>query len=325
MAVRLASAANSRRPSSPNSELEPSSWTCAFVNNMPDGAFDATERQFLDLLGAGSGSDVIEIHRYAMDGVPRSERTASRIAECYSPVADITDNPPDLLIVTGSNPLEVHIQDEPYWAELVDLLSWASVHVRSMLLSCLSAHAALKTFDGLERVRLDSKCTGVFPQHVETRHPLCLGLESEIPLPHSRWNTVSPDDMREVGYDIVIQSSNVGWSVATREIAASTVVLIQGHPEYEPSSLLREYRRDASRYVLHERDDVPCLPAHCVAPEDWEQLESLHRAIIGGQRNPAILAAFPFDEIAERSLWTWRTMALQFFENWLSYDNSRKS
>ena len=35
--------------------------SCAFVNNMPDGAFDATERQFLDLLGAGSGTDVVEV------------------------------------------------------------------------------------------------------------------------------------------------------------------------------------------------------------------------------------------------------------------------
>ena len=59
-------------------------WTCAFVNNMPDGAFDATERQFLDLLDDGSGTDVIEVRRYTMDGVPRGERTAARIAEEYS-------------------------------------------------------------------------------------------------------------------------------------------------------------------------------------------------------------------------------------------------
>ena len=29
-------------------------WTCAFVNNMPDGAFEATERQFVNLLEVGS-------------------------------------------------------------------------------------------------------------------------------------------------------------------------------------------------------------------------------------------------------------------------------
>jgi hypothetical protein len=33
--------------------------TCALVNNMPDGAFDATKRQYLGLINEGSGSKVI--------------------------------------------------------------------------------------------------------------------------------------------------------------------------------------------------------------------------------------------------------------------------
>ena len=31
----------------------PVGWTCALVNNMPDAAFGATERQFVGLLDAG--------------------------------------------------------------------------------------------------------------------------------------------------------------------------------------------------------------------------------------------------------------------------------
>jgi hypothetical protein len=41
------------------------------VNNMPDGAFDATERQYLGLLEEGSGSRRLEVRRYTMSGVPR--------------------------------------------------------------------------------------------------------------------------------------------------------------------------------------------------------------------------------------------------------------
>jgi homoserine O-succinyltransferase len=290
--------------------------TCAFVNNMPDGAFDATERQFLDLL-EGAGTDVIEVRRYTMAGVPRGEAMATRIAQQYAPAAAIREDPPDLLIVTGSNPIESHLEDEPYWEDMVDLLTWGSEHVPSMLLSCLSAHAALTVFDGLERERLASKCTGVFPQLVDVTHPLGSGLEPEITLPHSRTSTVSQDALREAGYRIVIQSEAVGWSVAAREVARSDVVLVQGHPEYDPSSLLREYHRDARRYVRHERDDIPRLPLHCVAPQDWGDLERLHRAIIGDQRDPALLEAYPFDEVGARAPWAWHGVAKTLYANWL--------
>ena len=71
MTVRLA------RPSSGDDagtrEARRARLTCAFVNNMPDGAFDATERQFLGLLEEGSGSTVIDVRRYTVAGVPRGE------------------------------------------------------------------------------------------------------------------------------------------------------------------------------------------------------------------------------------------------------------
>jgi homoserine O-succinyltransferase len=95
-------------------------------------------------------------------------------------------------------------------------------------------------------------------------------------------------------------------------------VLVQGHPEYDPWSLLREYRRDAGRYVRHERDDQPCLPTHCTSPEDWGALESLHQKITHGERDPALIYDFPFDDVGARAPWSWRPMATRFFANWLA-------
>jgi homoserine O-succinyltransferase len=314
--VRLTPAAGARPDGSPTEGAV--SVTCGFVNNMPDGAFDATERQFLHLLEAGSGCDVIDVGRDSVSGVPRGEAVAARIAKEYAPVATIRQDPPDLLIVTGSNPVEEHIEDEPYWADLVELLTWGSEQVESMLLSCLSAHAALTTFDGIERARLDSKCTGVFPQHVDTAHPLVAGLDPDIVLPHSRTSSVPQAVLRQAGYDIAISSESVGWSVATRRVGSSNVVLVQGHPEYDPSSLLREYHRDARRFVLHERNDLPVLPYHCVAPEDWSELEDLHQAITGNQRDPALLEAYPFQEAGARAPWLWDGVAKTLYANWLA-------
>jgi homoserine O-succinyltransferase/O-acetyltransferase len=285
---------------------------------MPDGAFEATERQFIGLLETGAGDEEIEVRRHALAGVPRGERTAARIAEEYSPVAAIRQDPPDLLIVTGSNPLEVRIEDEPYWGDLVDLLSWGAEHVGSMLLSCLSAHAALTHFDGIERGRLLTKCTGVFSQEIDKSHPLTAGLDGEVILPHSRTSTVSQDLLEAAGYQIALQSEAVGWSVATRTVSGSHVVLVQGHPEYEPSSLLREYRRDARRYALGERDEPPVLPLNCVAPQDWNELEELHHAITGDRRDPALVEAYPFDAVGDRATWPWRPVATRLYTNWLA-------
>jgi homoserine O-succinyltransferase len=291
---------------------------------MPDGAFGATERQYLDLLKLGSGHVAVEVRRYAMSGISRGEETSKRIGEEYFPLSDIYLNPPDLLIVTGSNPIEARIQDEHYWDDLVELLRWARCHITSMLLSCLSAHAALTVFDDVARTRMPTKCTGVFSQHVEAGRTLTKGIEPKIVLPHSRWNTVPSQDLELAGYDIVIHSEDTGWSVASREENGRQVVLVQGHPEYDPSSLIREYRRDAGRYVHRERDDLPYLPYHCVSSEDWGPLEHLHREIIEGERDPAIFDGYPFGDVGARAPWTWRSSATRFYANWLSSVNREK-
>jgi homoserine O-succinyltransferase len=131
---------------------------------------------------------------------------------------------------------------------------------------------------------------------------------------------VDADELRRAGYDIVMDSPDVGWSIATRESGESRVLLVQGHPEYDPSSLLREYHRDARRYVLHERDDLPCLPLHCVAPEDWERLEQLHFDITHDHRDPELLGAYSFDEVGARAPWPWLPTARSLYVNWMAED-----
>ena len=256
-------------------------WTCALVNNMPDAAFCATERQFVGLLGAGSGSETVAITRYAMAGVPRGERIRARIAAEYRPLDDIFSDPPDLLVVTGSNPIESRIEDEPYWSDLHGLLKWSSENVQAMVLSCLSAHAALAVFDGVERTTLPAKCTGVFAQDADPTHPLVAGLYGSVVLPHSRLNAVPKEAVVRAGYSVALQSEEVGWSVVTKTVGQSEVVLVQAHPEYDPSSLVREYARDVRRYAGREQDELPCLPLDCVTGPDWDRLRRLHRADCG--------------------------------------------
>jgi homoserine O-succinyltransferase len=309
-------------------------WTCALVNNMPDAAFNATERQFTDLLDAGSGSETLVLTRHTMAGVPRGERIRARIAAEYRPLDDVIADPPDLLVVTGSNPVESRIEDEPYWSDLHGLLKWGSENVRAMVLSCLSAHAALAVFDGVERTSLPSKCTGLFAHQADPTHPLAAGLSelcgpldkpvNRLLMPHSRNNAVPVEAVVAAGYAVALQSQEAGWSVITRRVGQAEVVLVQAHPEYDPSSLVREYGRDVRRYVGqeagHERDELPCLPRDCVAGPDWDELRRLHERVVGGERDPALVAlvaAFPFDEVGARAPWPWRDAALRLYANLL--------
>ncbi len=293
-------------------------WTCALVNNMPDGAFVQTEGQFLDLLDVGSGDQDLDVRLYAMPGVPRGDATALRIAERYRPVADLYEHPPHMVIVTGANPVEPRLEDEPIWEDLTRLLTWASGAVPSMLLSCLSAHSALTVFDGLERESLPVKCTGVFVQQTRPGDPMTVGMGRSVFLPHSRVSTVSTDRVRAAGWDVPLESETVGWSVATRRVQRCDVVLVQAHPEYGPTSLLREYQRDLRRFVRHEREDLPVLPSHCAAPEDMAQLEELQRRITGGERDPALFESFPFAGVEGRAPWGWRSVATRLYANWLA-------
>ena len=290
----------------------------AFINKMPDAAFESTERQFLGLLEEASPADLdIEVRCFTMAGVEREGAAAQRIADDYLLSARLREDRPDVVIVTGSNPVQVDVEDEPYWSEMVDLLEWTRDHVPAMLLSCLAAHAALDVFDGTRREHLSHKFTGLFPQVISSDHPLVAGLAQPLVLPHSRTNTVADERLRDAGYEIVMSCEPAGWSVATRRHGASDVVLVQGHPEYEPASLLFEYRRDARRYANGERDEPPPLPLHCVAGSDWSDLESMHHRLVE-HRDPDVLATIDFVAMAGRAQRPWHDAAVRLYANWLN-------
>jgi homoserine O-succinyltransferase len=69
--------------------------------------------------------------------------------------------------------------------------------------------------------------------------------------------------------------------------------------------------------VRDERDEPPVLPLHCVAPEDWPELEYLHEMVVGGKRDPDLVAAYPFDEVGARATWPWHVAAQGLYANWV--------
>src|SRR6202008_4926829 len=99
--------------------------TIGLVNNMPDTACEATERQFLKLLHAASTDVVVLLKRFSIAAVPRSEATRADLAGRYRDIAELWNAPLDGLIATGPEPTPADLKGEPYWNAVCDLVDWA--------------------------------------------------------------------------------------------------------------------------------------------------------------------------------------------------------
>jgi homoserine O-succinyltransferase len=299
----------------------------AFVNNMPDSAFEATEQQFIGLLERATteiGDTTVVLHRYGLPGLSRSEEIEKRLADDYRPLEDLYRTRPDGLIVTGTEPRADDLRNEPYWEPLAGLIAWAERGTASAVVSCLSAHAAALLFDGVDRRTLPAKCSGVLSQQVMADHPLTEGLGDLVRIPHSRLNDLPADDLRSRGYANLIESPGRTWTVAVKERGACLFVLVQGHPEYSTTSLLREYRRDLQRFLRGERDVAPAIPTGYLEGEGLRLLECFEAQALAHPRCPELMKDFPFEKVAESLVNTWQVPGTRLYANWLTQIKLRR-
>jgi homoserine O-succinyltransferase len=249
------------------------------VNNMPDAALEATERQFHALLDAATEGIVVRLRLFGLPEVPRAD-AGRRHVTSYSDIADLWDSRLDGLIVTGTEPGTPNLKDEPYWGSLAKLVDWAEDRTHSTVWSCLAAHAAVLHLDGIERRPLDDKRFGVFECSPVSDHPLTATVPSPVRMPHSRWNDIPEDTLRACGYRVILRSDVTGVDAFVRQ-RKSLVVFFQGHPEYEADALLLEYRRDVKRFLRRQRETYPPMPQGYFDPDTAAALAALRqRALV---------------------------------------------
>jgi homoserine O-succinyltransferase/O-acetyltransferase len=287
----------------------------ALVNNMPDTAFEETERQFRDLLEPASRDDTVELARYVL---PDLHSTSSGVSGGlgYQDVRNLYACPPDVLIVTGAEPKERELTDEAYWPALEELLWWARSEVPAAYLSCLASHAALLAFDEVKRQPLPEKCSGAFAQVIDRSEPL-LGGAGLVRFVHSRWNDVPGSELRSRGYRILSESSQGGWTIASDERAPCSFLLSQGHPEYGQLTLLREYRRDVRRYLSGSQARYPSVPQGYLDQEGVALLRDFEASARAEGRDPALMGTFPFDLASGHVSARWHRAARAMFKNWV--------
>jgi homoserine O-succinyltransferase len=284
------------------------------LNNMPDAALQATERQFMSLLGVAAGSRPVRLHFFALAEMPRAAEAKAHVARLYADLATLPGQRLDGLFVTGSEPRAPKLDAEPYWPALTRVVDWAAEHTSSTIWSCLAAHAAVLHLDGIERQPLAEKCFGVFESVRAGADLILAGAPDRPRIPHARHNGLDEAELRARGYRIVTRAAGAGVDIFTRQ-EKSRFVFFQGHPEYDAASLAREYRRDMGRYLRGERAALPPLPQGSFTPET-ESAMTAFAAHAARHRDPAVLAAVPEDAPPPEA--SWRATAVPLFRNWLA-------
>jgi homoserine O-succinyltransferase len=288
------------------------------VNNMPDAALRTTERQVWDLMtrAAAATGIAVSFRLFSLSEVPRSDIGRDHCRRFHEPIATLSGGDVAGLIVTGTEPSAPSLEGEPYWPALANLVDWAAHHTVSTIWSCLASHAAAWRLDRIERQPLGGKLFGVFECEKTEEHHLIAG-PSRWRVPHSRCNTVSKEALRRAGYRILSCSAEAGVDMFVKE-AGSLFVFLQGHPEYDATSLFGEYRRDLRRYLAGERDGHPELPHGYFSDRATAMLLAFSERA-ERQRDVGLLQEFPAAEIGAELTAPWRGAATRIYANWLSY------
>ena len=289
----------------------------ALVNNMPDAALRTTEQQFRQLLGAAAdGEHELRLRLFSFPELIRSDEGRAYVAHRYEPIAQLWNGVFDGLIVTGAEPRAAALPDEVYWSSLTRLVEWAMASGTPAVWSCLAAHAAVLWLHGIQRRRLDEKISGIFRCTRIRDDPLLAEMPAYWHLPHSRLNTLDWAQLARSGYEILSCSEEAGVDAfLLRERAC--FVFYQGHPEYDPGALFREYRRDVGRFLTGAMDRYPEMPRRYF-DESTASALNVFRMRAERERTPALLEQFPAGGTSERPPRSWHDVAARLYHNWLT-------
>jgi homoserine O-succinyltransferase len=294
----------------------------ALINNMPDAALEDTELQFFELLDIASGDAPVVIKLYSLTGVPRTDRGQRHLNSFYSDFNDLWISRFDGVIVTGTEPREPDLRDEPYWGLMANVFDWAEHNTSSTVLSCLAAHASVLHGDGIQRHRLPDKRFGVFESERTCAHALLDGVSGSLRFPHSRWNEVRESELAAAGYTVLTKSRSAGVDLFVKKKKRSLFVYFQGHPEYGAQTLLKEYRRDIKRYLRGERETYPSMP-HGYFNSSATRLLDRYRECALSDRREEIIESFPESVISGLEN-GWKSSSVCVYRNWLNYVAAQK-
>lgn len=209
----------------------------------------------------------------------------SHLDQFYQNFEDVKSRKFDGLIITGAPVELMEFEEVNYWNELVRIMEWSKTNVTSTLHICWGAQAGLYYHYGIQKQLLNDKMFGIFEHVVLKRKiPLVRGLDDVFYAPHSRYTTVSREDILKCeGLTILAESEEAGVFIVIAENGKQ--IFMMGHPEYDRVSLDKEYKRDVAKGL-----DI-ALPKNYYPKDQPDQLPNL----------------------------VWRSHANTIYTNWLNY------
>lgn len=238
-----------------------------FLNMMPDAALQATERQFIRLVGGCNRIAQFYVYPFSLPELERGEEAQDYISRYYSRFEDLQAEGLDALIVTGANVANPRLPEEAFWNPLIEVAEWANENVTSILCSCLATHALLKHHHDIDRCPLPQKRWGVYEHRVcSDSHPLLREINTRFDAPHSRHNEITRRQLEDAGLRVLVEDIDGGVHLAVSP-DQFRVVYFQGHPEYDVISLFKEYKRELVRHASGERSAPPPHPDNYFSPD----------------------------------------------------------
>ncbi len=287
------------------------------LNLMPDAALEATERQFMRMVGGCNRIAQFKIHLFSVPEFERNEKAQTHIDTYYETFDRIKSVGLDALIITGANPVQSKLKDEPFWNPLLEIVEWARQYVSSVLCSCLATHAIVQHDHGIQRYRLEQKRWGVYSHRiVDFHHPLVANINTRFDAPHSHVYETNSRQFRDANLRVLVSSEDADFYLATSE-DGFRFVFFQGHPEYDVISLFKEYKREVSRYVAGQRNSYPPFPENYFSREATRVLNHFRDAVLSSEAGQISMDKFPEDEVVPLLDDTWGDTGKAIINNWL--------
>jgi homoserine O-succinyltransferase len=287
------------------------------LNMMPDAALEATERQFFRLVGESNQIAQFYMHPFSIDSLPRGPKGHEHVERYYEAFEQIKADGLDALIITGANVTGTDLSREPFWEPLIEVFDWAVENVTSILCSCLATHALMHFRYGQPRRPLGFKRWGVYSHHVVERlHPLVNDVNTLFDVPHSRFNDVSREQFEAAGLRVLVESPQAGVHLAVSS-DLFRVVLFQGHPEYDTISLLKEYKREVTRFARGEREDYPPFVENYFSLQVQGILTEHRERVLAAREQGTAMPELPEHLVAPTLHNTWHDTAEAVVNNWI--------
>lgn len=283
------------------------------LNIMPDAALEATERQFLRLVNDSNLIAQIHIHPFSLPIIKRGADAHAHIDTYYEKFESIKEQGLDGLIVTGTNPVDYPaLEDRRFWQPMIDVIDWANENVTSTLYSCMASHLALTNHHGQTPAWNADKVWGVYPHRViDGGHPLVSGMNTQFNVIHSRHRDVSLKQFNAAGLRVLVHSKEAGVHLATSQDGLRSVFM-QGHPEYDTNSLLKEYKREVTNFTTGRRTDYPSPPKNYFNDEGLA-IAKAHESLV----RSGFDVTFPEQELEATLDNTWKDSARSLVSTWM--------